>query len=312
MALFGLSGAVFGQSATRDFDAGSFPILLTSGVVEAEYVVGRLAAAVIVAILVSLAIVVGLLAGLALPPIRPEHVAPLDWQTYTTPVLIYVIPNCIIIGTLLFTVGLLGRRTLWVYVALPVAIVLVGLAATASSSLIGTSSASLLGNPLGPLPPDLGSWTPVQKNTQTFPITSEMLVNRVVWLAVALAGASILARQFHYTDAAFKLPGMGWHRPASSPTTPSTTDPDGISAGATTALPPVAQAHSGVATCLVQLGATTRFEVGRSGRDWLFWVLALGGIVFFVTSAGQGDPLNFGVAVWPVTSHMLAATGLFA
>ncbi|MBV9599053.1 MAG: hypothetical protein JOZ87_19580, partial [Chloroflexi bacterium] len=48
------------------------------------------------------------------------------------------------------------------------------------------------------------------------------------------------------------------------------------------------------------------------GRDWLFWVLALGGIVFFVTSAGQGDPLNFGVAVWPVTSHMLAATGLFA
>jgi hypothetical protein len=145
LALFSLSGGLFGRSATRDFDAGSFPILLTSGLNEREYVLGRLVAATCVALAISMGIVVGLVGGLALPSIVPSHVGPLQWQTYAIPVLVYLVPNTLIAGVLLFAVGLLSRRAVLVYLALPVALSAVGFAAGSAqgSGAVGSSTRSV-------------------------------------------------------------------------------------------------------------------------------------------------------------------------
>jgi hypothetical protein len=80
LALLGLSGGLFARSATRDFEAGFFPILVTSGAGQRDYILGRLGATIIVAAGISLGIVVGLLAALLIPPplTDPAHIGPLS------------------------------------------------------------------------------------------------------------------------------------------------------------------------------------------------------------------------------------------
>jgi ABC-2 type transport system permease protein len=309
LALFALSGGLFGRSATRDFDAGSFPILLTSGVVEREFVVGRLVAATIVAVLISLGIVVGLLVGLVLPPVVPDHVGPLRWQAYAMPVLVYVIPNCVIFGTLLFAVGLLGRRTLWVYLALPVAAAVVSLVATAIGPI-----ARNVGDPLGSLPQLVDTWTPLQKNTESIPITPELIANRVFWLAMALVGAALLARQFRYADGPLTLPRIGPSRRTAAAGPPPPDAAPAIrsaGAGAVSVVPSFGRVHSGPLARASQLWSVTRFELGRALRDKLLWPVVLGAIVLSVASAGQVNIVDYGLSTWPVTRHMFGSTDNF-
>jgi ABC-2 type transport system permease protein len=292
LGLLGLSGALFGRSATRDADCNFYPLLATSGVREWQYVLGRLLATWLVALVILAGIDLGLLAGLALPWINPAYVGPLQWRAYVAPYLLHVAPYTIILGAIYFTVGLLGRRTLWVYL-------------TALALLIAEVKFQWL-EPLRGQPLPTKYWTPAEWNYLLVPVTGQEILNRLLWLGLIVVGLAVFMRWFRFSRPALSLPillrrGAGRERPVAM----------SVASRTRLGLAPPARLQSGPWARIGQLWEQTRFELRPLvANRWLLIVLATG-IGLSIFSTVQGLDESYGVPEWPTTARILANTALF-
>ncbi len=115
--LFGMlvSAGLFGDAAIRDRAAGMDPLLFTTRLRKAEYLGGRFLAALAINSILVFAIPLGLAVATTMPYLPRDAFGPNRLAAYLQPMLLFVLPNLVLVGAILFTIAALARQVIPVY-----------------------------------------------------------------------------------------------------------------------------------------------------------------------------------------------------
>ncbi|HEX2832625.1 MAG TPA: M1 family aminopeptidase [Thermoanaerobaculia bacterium] len=201
--LFGIlvTAGLFSDAAIRDRAAGMDPLLFTTRLRPAEYLGGRFLAALAINGILALASPLGLAVATLMPYLQRDAIGPNQLAAYLQPVLLFLLPNLVLIGAILFTIAALTRQAIPVYLG-AIAIFIGYLVAANYWSGITNPMLSALADPLGinALKAMTAYWTTSERNTRLIGFPSMLLWNRVLWLAIAAALLAVLQRTFRFTQ----------------------------------------------------------------------------------------------------------------
>ncbi|HEX7030372.1 MAG TPA: M1 family aminopeptidase [Gammaproteobacteria bacterium] len=200
--MFGMlvSAAIFGGAAIRDFRAGMDPLVFTAPLKKADYLGGRFLGALAVNALVLVAIPLGLLAATALlAHFDPDVIGPVGLRAYLEPYAVFLLPNLVLVGAVLFAVGMLSRQAVPVYLA-AIAVFIGYIVALNYASAIDSPLLAALVDPLGLVTLDgvTEYWTVAERNARLVGLPVPLLWNRALWLGVAIAALALLHWRFRF------------------------------------------------------------------------------------------------------------------
>ncbi len=141
---------------------------------------------------------IGLMLGLFAPDLDPDRLASFSLSNYLWPWLLFVLPNAIITTSLLVVVTLKKQHAFATYIAAVllfiafwIAMVFIGAPISGSMVFIDPSIVNVFAllDPFGTSAffEQNQFWTPQQKNQQQVSLTGALLLNRIIWLVIALA-----------------------------------------------------------------------------------------------------------------------------
>ncbi len=192
-----LAAALAADAGTRDATTRLEPLFFATPIRRYEYLGGRfLAAFALYAVLLAF-VPLGLML-MARFLVAPELVGPFRVRTYLDAYLFIGLPSAFVTTAMLFAVSALSRSAVATYVG-AVAIFFGTMIsfATSTSALAGVELSGLL-DPFafGAIRRITAGWTIAQRNVMPVSFTGELLWNRVVWMAVALAVLGATVWQF--------------------------------------------------------------------------------------------------------------------
>ena len=295
MALFGIFivTSFVSNVILRDDETRFGQIIRVTGLTPFDYLFGRFLGAFGASALVFLSVPLGAIAASALPSLDPATVGPFNLGAYVHAYFMLCLPTLFILGACLFAVATTTRSMLAPYVAALVAV----MAYLLSSQYInqaGVKEWAALFDPFGLAAFKLATeyWTPSERNSQLAPFSGSMLVNRALWLSIALAALA-------WTWRSFLREASGQGEPAkvaAGPTAPEVAR----------ASPPSLQGPASRSLGWSALAALTRFDVLSVVRNPSFVILlamAISNSIIGLWYAGD----NFGINTLPVTRIMINA-----
>ncbi|HEU0080387.1 MAG TPA: hypothetical protein VFQ76_22250, partial [Longimicrobiaceae bacterium] len=297
--VFGLlvSAALFGDAAIRDAAAGMDPLLYTTRLRRAEYLGGRFLAALATNALVVLAVPLGFWVATVTPLLDAEAVGPFRLAAYLQPLLLFLLPNLVLVGAILFTIGTVARQVIPVY--LGAAGVFIGYIVAANYwSRIGSPTLSALADPLGinALLAMNRYRTPSELETRLIGFPAMLVWNRVLWLAVAAAVLAGLHRGFRFAHA----DGAGRRRRGRGAAVAA--PPEGRWQGIVPRVPGV----FGRRTRLRQTLAVARRSLAEAVSGPAFPVALAGAVGLVLLWGWNVGDTAFDTSTWPVT-HLVVA-----
>ena len=201
MGMLGLlvSAALFGDAAVRDIRVEMDPLLFTLSLQKAEYLGGRFLATLVANVVVVLAIPLGLAVTTLIGFPDPAGYGPFRLVAYLQSYLLFVLPNVVFAGAVLFATGVLARQMIPVYLGASGLFISYLLTVNVGGQ-IENPVLSLLADPVGirALGEMTELWTAAERNTRLIGFPAELMWNRVVWLAVAAAVLAVLHRRFRF------------------------------------------------------------------------------------------------------------------
>jgi hypothetical protein len=319
LGLLGMAGSVFARAATKDYELDDVGPLVTTGLREWEFVLGRLSASWLTALLVLLAVPLGQLCGLMLPVNLPEHVGAFSARTYLHAFVWHVLPQVLVAGTLLFAFALVVRRSLLMYLASFLVVVVPGLLVAPLGAIGLTAARDLIRLNNAPDMEISSAWVPAERNVQALPVPGDLIVNRVLWLGVAAAVLYLLARRFQFTQGALQLESLpGLRGFAARRARAGAMAPQAVPAGADDRVAAgrgAAPARTGAPVVEVKATLGARLRQWRA-RTWLefrwlagtksFWVALAIGIGFSVMVGLKGGEMVYDAALYPTTANLLS------
>jgi ABC-2 type transport system permease protein len=223
-----VSAAFFSDAAVRDVACELDPLLYTAPVSKIDYLGGRYVAALVTNAAVLFAIPV----GLAMPPLLGlgdplATFGPFSAVAHLQPWLFLLLPNLVFTGAVLFSVAVLARQVIPVYLAT------IGIFI---SSIIGMVPDDNGVNPVLSLLGPFGFqalnyvtkyWTTAEQNAN-FGFPALLVWNRVLWLSMSVVVLAVLHSRFRFahpdggrrrraTRRALVETESGWSRPVEMP-----------------------------------------------------------------------------------------------
>ncbi|MBW4601954.1 MAG: hypothetical protein KME29_20850 [Calothrix sp. FI2-JRJ7] len=193
-----VAAGIFSQAACKDFETRFANILFSFPLREWEYFIGRWFVAIIIVGFMLLAPVLGYLTGEWMPYLERDKLSYFNGMGYLYAYISVLLPNLVIFGNVFFSVGILTRQTLLVY--------LIGAALFIEGSIITNTLehlpwvASLLDpTGLGAINATTKFWTSAQK-ASWLPIGNEILLNRLLWLALSTSLLACSLYQFRFSQ----------------------------------------------------------------------------------------------------------------
>ncbi len=201
MSHFGLliTTAFFGNSAYRDFKENTYGLNFSYPITKLEYLSSKYVAAVASTMFVFSGIGIGAFLTTLSPIVNPEKIGPANLFAYIQPYLIGVLPNVLFAGALFFTLALLTRKFFPVYAGMTGLVIWFGV----GTSLARTQNRLLasLFDPFGQISAGgfTNYWTAAQKNTLLVPLAGDFLLNRMLWIALAVALLIFAYHKFRFS-----------------------------------------------------------------------------------------------------------------
>lgn len=283
--------AFVSTAVTRDFELRTDALFFTKPIRKLDFLLGRFLGAVLVSFLVMVAAAAGMLIGTAMPWLDAERLVPFSAAPYGYALLVFVLPNLLVMGSFFYAIATLTRRVLPAYVGVVAFFVVFSVADAFISDLDNDTVAALV-DPFGMASLQISTryWTVAERNTALVPLAGALWLNRAVWLGLAAVCFVLTARRFSFATRAAKPKREGEAaREASRTDAPLVTVRPAFARGAG----------------LVQLGHALRVELGTVLRGKAFIVILLFGVLNVVGGAlGTIDQL-YGTPILPVTHLMV-------
>ena len=285
---------VVASAALRDAETGMAPLVHAAPLTRTDLLLGRFAGAMAVAAVV---LALGFLVLAVLPvAIGAEEVGPLRPGAYLWAFGVLALPNLLVSGAALYGVAALTRSSLATYVtAIGLYLGYFGASFLMGSPMMAGSepaTGALLAraavlDPFGVMAvyAQTRTWTPNLKSTEAVVLTGPLLVNRLLWLAVAAAGLGVVHARWR-PEAVTRQPRRRVQADLSAPT-------------------------AAYAPVLPTGGAWTAFGASlRQGLRFLvtsrpLWVLAVVWAYVAWEVLGVTDGAEYGTRQWPTTGLLL-------
>lgn len=291
--LFGLviTTAFVASAVNRDHEYGIQGLFFSTPLAKLPYVLGRFSGAILAAWFMISGLALGALLASAMPWHDPERLVPISLTPYLYSLGVFLVPNLLLIGSLSFAIATLTRRLMFSYVALLGLLVIYIVSGNYISDLDNDFIAAV-SDPFGLRTYSYARryWTPAELNTIAAPFTPEILINRAIWTAVALATLAGTVLRYRMV-----LPAGGGGKPV---------DVEPILAPpASAAGKPVDLRHDWLGQ-LTALLVQARVEIRALVRSAPFMVIALFGIGNMI-GVSFGSLERAGTTTLPVTHLML-------
>ncbi|RNI22668.1 ABC transporter permease/M1 family aminopeptidase [Rufibacter latericius] len=205
-----MSGAVAGDAAARDVQTRMFSLTYTSPANKRDYLGGRFLAAFLLNVLVLLGIPAGIFLTIYFTGIEAEILGPFRLSAYLSSYFFLVLPNAFIATAIQFSMAALTRKAMASYlggIILFVAAYGVGQGLGVIKSPVDWGT---LVDPMGftPVLSHLSlEWSPMETNTRLLTLEGAFLVNRVLWIVLAMGMLALAYFRFQ-----FILPETGQKR----------------------------------------------------------------------------------------------------
>jgi aminopeptidase N len=305
MSVFGLFVVVafVANVVVRDDETGFAPILRATPVSKRDFLIGRFLGATCVAFLVIAAVAAGLWLGSLMPWLDAERVGPNRLSYYAYALFFFALPTLLVMAAGFFAVATATRSMMSSYVAAVVFLMGFFLARGALRDPQWDHVVALI-DPFGLSAFGLVTkyWTATERNTLLPEIAGPLLLNRLLWFAIAFVLFALAYRLFRFETRGIKADKKATRREAQH-SRPAEAPP----AAGTTAPP----ARFAPGTGWRQLLALARHDLVFVLRSPAFIVLLLIGMMnafgglWFATSL-------LGTEVYPVTRLMVQRlTGAF-
>jgi aminopeptidase N len=286
---------------TRDDDSGFGAIVRSTPITKIQYLYGRFLGAFGAAALAFVSVPFGLALGSVMPWIDRETLGPFVFQNYLYAYVAFALPVLFLSGALFFTLTTLTRSMMWTYVGV------IGLFVARSVFAVVISRPELkhvaaVWEPFGTgaFTAATEYWTASERNAQMPPITGDLLVNKLIWLGVAVAVLALAHLLFSFQSSE----RSGRSRKAAKLAAQAAAAPQ----IAAPSLGKLARPSFGAATTWAQLWARTRVDAVQVFRSPAFFVLLgiaalVSGLnLYFATESGIYDG-----KIFPVTRVMIEA-----
>ena len=292
-----LTTAFVATAATRDYAAGTAEILFATRVRKFDYLVGRFAGAYCVSVLAFGGAILGAAAGAFAPWLDGSQVGPFRWLPFAYALVVFVLPNLLVMGAIFFALASLTRSLLATYVALVGLLVCWGVSQNLLSGLDSQLLAVLL-DPFGFAAFENATryWTAFDRNTRIPGITGPLLAGRLVW-----AGVGALVFAFAYLRFRFVVVGEQKGRPMRRRV-------EEVPALPVRVVSLVETRTFDAAAHLASLVQQVRVECSSILRGTVFMILLAVAVINAVAASGSISAF-VGTDIYPVTYMMLRMLG---
>ncbi|HLM66520.1 MAG TPA: hypothetical protein VK358_03290, partial [Longimicrobium sp.] len=295
-----VTAALFGDAATRDVQTGMHPLVYTSPIRTAEYLGGRFLGALAVNAVLLLGIPLGQWIGSLMPYLDARMFGPTRAAAYLQPLLLFLLPNLLLAGAVLFALAALTRSMLPAYVA-AIGLFMGYIVASDHLDRIGNRTVAALVDPFGAgaISDVTRYWTPAETRERLIGFPELLLWNRLVWIAVAVAVLFFLHHRFRFAHPA----GAGGRRrrkAAEVDAQPERTGPVVV---------PVVPRSFGWRTRVWQTLAVARRGLEEIAFSRAFLVILAAALAIVFIYGWEVGSIVFGTSTWPVT-HLIAGTVL--
>ncbi|MGZ5450954.1 MAG: ABC transporter permease/M1 family aminopeptidase [Thermoanaerobaculia bacterium] len=208
MSVFALA-AFCANAVVRDREHQMEEIVFTTAVEKLQFLAGRFTGSFLAAFTAFSFSVPGMLIARFMPWHDPDRVGATNLLPYLWALLVIALPNVLFAAVLLFAVSTITRNVLASYAASVVLYVLYFVAASLTNSPLmaasapGANEGAWLAAVLDPFAlsaffEQTQHWTAAERNTRLLSLSGNFLLNRVVWIAVAIAGLAVVHRVFAF------------------------------------------------------------------------------------------------------------------
>jgi ABC-2 type transport system permease protein len=201
-----MTTAFIQNAALRDFNYNSHQIVFSSPISKPAYLFGRFFGAFFISLLPFLGVLLGSILGSILAPIfdwiPAERFGATPWKAHFDGFLVFVIPNTLFVGAVVFVIATLTRSTMYSFIG--TIILLLGYVLSGNlTDDVSTERLAFYTDALGMQPFDLVTkyWTISEKNTQSIGLGNlDMLLNRGIWLLVSLLTLFFGYQRFTFSE----------------------------------------------------------------------------------------------------------------
>jgi ABC-2 type transport system permease protein len=293
-----ITSALAGRAVHRDFETRIHPLFFTTPVSKTAYLGGRYLGTVITNLLVFLGIPLGAMVAAAMPWTDAERIGPFRLDAYVAPFGLIVIPNVLLTAVLFLVLAALTRRALANQVG-GMVLLLGWTVSRLFASAIDEDWVTHLSDPFGAAPLRWATryWTVAEQNALAIPLTTPLLANRALWLAVGVGILAYGINQFRFAQFARENAGR----------MPQGAGEEAPSLAGRLTLPDPRRSFGGRARWK-QLAAVTRDGTRRILRGVWFWILAGVCVAFVLIMATELGSI-YGTETFPVTYQVLELLG---
>ena len=297
------------NAALRDVEHGMAEIVFSTPVGRSRFLAGRFAGALTACLAVMTIAAVVLMLAPFVVRVDPARLGGLHPFSYVWALLILVLPNLLLIASVLFAIAILSRSTLATYVGAVgiyalylVTALLVDsplMAGTAPPTPEGLARAALL-DPFGlsAFFEQTRYWTAAERDVRLLSLSGRVLANRAVWTTCALL---VLAAT--YAGFSFRLGVSPQRRRSATPAR-------GAAAAAEPVTPyrPIAVEAPSSSTFVRAVRSSLRLELRHLLHGWTFRTfLVLWTFVIAMQAVGEIGGGEYGTRLLPTTGVLLSA-----
>lgn len=186
-----IATAFFNNAALRDYQHNFSNILFSTAIDKASYFFGRFFGALVLAIIPLLGVFLGFIVGTDMSVnaemISPNRMGTLYVGAFINNFLLFVLPNMFIVGALIFAIANKWKSTIISFIG--TIIIIVGyLISGALINDVSTESWAAITDVLGinAYTIDTKYFTSLEKNTKIVSFNGLLLLNRIVWMIIAI------------------------------------------------------------------------------------------------------------------------------
>lgn len=185
--IYFLLPAIIGASVYRDFKDHVHTVLYSYPFTKRAYLFAKFLSSFTVVVVIVILLGLGCLLGTLMPGVNPALVADFNFWSYVQPYLLFIVPNLVLIGLIVFAVVTMTRN---IYAGFVTVVVLILIRAGLGPFFEGMDSSVgvALADPLGleAMAYYTRYWTVSDKNNLLLPMSGVVLLNRFFWLLIAL------------------------------------------------------------------------------------------------------------------------------
>ena len=196
--------SIIGVSVYRDYQSEMHTILYSYPFTKLEYLLAKFFSGVFVVNTIVLIIALGIGTGFILPGTNPDIVGSFDLKSYSDIYLIYILPNMLFIGAIVFGIVTFTRNISAGFITVLIILILQGLLV----SLFEDPDKRLLAAILDPFGDSaIGYytryWTVSEQNELYLPIKEVLIYNRLLWGGIGILIFGTIYRLFSFSQNAF-------------------------------------------------------------------------------------------------------------